>query len=228
MTIYIYSQKEAIRKYVHRYLSSDLESTEVDIVVRDSLSELVRLHMREVAVNQVEKALLWDDLIEQAVSLARTELSNIGGSRSSSRLRTLNSCLPPIKKELESIAKEIAKLQNARVRVNDPFDEKPQLAVDSVDASQVALLGSPDNIRGFFIPLPNSTDAAGLDLEAVHSFATVRGEWFPFEIEIWETTVVLDDDGSLYVSTENLPSNLVKTSYESIQRIAEAIYVTPE
>ena len=45
-----------------------------------------------------------------------------------------------------------------------------------------------------------------------------------FQIKYSEFTFVLDDDGTIYISTENFPSNLFERAYKILYELASQIY----
>jgi hypothetical protein len=66
-----------------------------------------------------------------------------------------------------------------------------------------------------------------LDLDAIESPYQLEGEWFPFEITVRELQVVLDDDGSLVLSTRNFPEFLLLEAKTTVITLAERLYTIP-
>jgi hypothetical protein len=52
----------------------------------------------------------------------------------------------------------------------------------------------------------------------------IEGEWFPYEVHADEFVFVIDDDGSIFVSTANLPGELREKASRMIRQIADALY----
>nr|WP_290222516.1 hypothetical protein [Trichocoleus desertorum] len=65
-----------------------------------------------------------------------------------------------------------------------------------------------------------------LNLEEVKRSYEVEGEWFPFQIAVEEFEFVVDDDGTVFISTENFPEKLVMEAREMLVGLAKRLYVT--
>ena len=64
-----------------------------------------------------------------------------------------------------------------------------------------------------------------IDLNRIKGRFEVKGDWFPFEIKIGEFVFALDDDGSIFTSTENFPEPVFKDAYEHLHKIAHTTYI---
>ena len=53
---------------------------------------------------------------------------------------------------------------------------------------------------------------------------SVEGDWFPFQIKRDDFTFILDDDGSLFVSTKYLSETIMKNLKQILGDIAAKLY----
>lgn len=82
-------------------------------------------------------------------------------------------------------------------------EKSPITAIDARSPYELFRLGFVDSIEGLLaIPTP---DVATLDIDRIREEFRTNGDWFPFEVAVDDLVFVLDDDGSLYISTENFP-----------------------
>ena len=79
------------------------------------------------------------------------------------------------------------------------------------------------SIVGFLISIPRS-ESFEMEIERIKSNYKMTGDWFPFEIKIDHSTFILDDDGTIFVSIDNLPEDLIKRSRELLENLANKIY----
>ncbi len=68
----------------------------------------------------------------------------------------------------------------------------------------------------------NNSEGYNINLENLEY--RVEGEWFPFEVMIEDFVFTIDDDGTIFVSVENLPQRLVLKAKEMLQVIANQLY----
>jgi len=101
---------------------------------------------------------------------------------------------------------------------------RAERSTESRRAFEVRQIGLAESVEGL-LALPASE---------VHEISTERleydlgcqvvGDWFPFEVPYEDLVLVIDDDGSVYVSVENLPPRLVEQARKLIEKIAGLLY----
>ena len=131
------------------------------------------------------------------------------------------------KESLKPVAKEISSLRD---RLSISRKEKRiggKEMVSSVEPDyqitfDIVEIGLKESIDGLFsIPLIESFE---LDIERTKQNLSLDGDWFPFEIEIDYCTFILDDDGTIFVSVENFPGDLINRSKILLRNLANKIY----
>ena len=69
-----------------------------------------------------------------------------------------------------------------------------------------------------------SATTVEIDLERVVQMYSAEGAWYPYQIASGNFTIILDDDGSLFVSTRHLSDALMKDAKELLNTIAAELY----
>jgi hypothetical protein len=94
--------------------------------------------------------------------------------------------------------------------------------VEGVQSYQIKELGLKGSIEGLLIyPL---ADIVEIDLDKLRQAYMVEGEWFPFQITSHNFTFVIDDDGSIFTSTENFSEGMMSDAKEILKQIADDLY----
>src|SRR5262249_5476701 len=63
-----------------------------------------------------------------------------------------------------------------------------------------------------------------IDLDSLPEGCTVRGDWYPYEVQYEDILFVLDDDGIIFVSVENFPERQIARVREHLHQLARRIY----
>jgi hypothetical protein len=63
-----------------------------------------------------------------------------------------------------------------------------------------------------------------INLEGLPEGGTVRGDWYPYEVQYEDILFIVDDDGSIFVTVENFPERLVVRVREQLHELARRIY----
>jgi len=187
------------------------------------LTEQVRERMRTMAQNGVW-GLTSRQLLQTAFDEVMSELSQALATRDLELELALYG--KKIKAELKNTAKEIHKLsqQLSRSRLDKRLGEKEALRVDSGESVVVQELGLRDFIHGLLVEAPEAMDE--INIEALHDMRgwNVEGGWFPYEVYSPSGAVfVIDDDGSIFVSTEGLHGELLADLHGQIRLVAESL-----
>ncbi|MGB3208423.1 MAG: hypothetical protein WBB28_25845 [Crinalium sp.] len=185
-----------------------------------TLSELVKYYMREMAQDnflnvETNSLSLLNLAIQQAKDIINEQIKI-------NNLVDLDKYFKEIREDLKFPAKEIYKLktqlyeskQSHKIGESKPVDLGNNLSF------KIKELGLKNFIEALIL-IPTNEYQINLD----NTDYLIVGEWFPFEICTEEFVYVVDDDGSLYVSVEKLPQDLIKKAKEIMIEIAEQIYV---
>ena len=70
-----------------------------------------------------------------------------------------------------------------------------------------------------------TVDSFEINLDGLPEGCTVQGDWYPYEVQFEDILFVLDDDGSICVSVENLPERLVGASANNYTKSPEGYTV---
>ena len=63
-----------------------------------------------------------------------------------------------------------------------------------------------------------------MDLDALSARFPLEGEWFPYEVTVEDMVFVVDDDGTVFVSTENFPREVRERARAMLEEIAALLY----
>lgn len=133
-----------------------------------------------------------------------------------------------VKRRLKYPAREISQLsgQLRQARQTERLGSRQErVSLDQI-LFEVREIGLRNAIEGVIVtPL---VEECGLDLERLEQQQyVVEGEWFPFQLEFQEWRIVLDDDATLTLSTENLPASLALEARAVVTELAEQLYISP-
>jgi hypothetical protein len=85
-------------------------------------------------------------------------------------------------------------------------------------------LGLKEAIQGILVEPTEQVEEIDIDSIREHGRWRVQGEWFPYAVYANEFVFVIDDDGSVFVSTINLPVELRDKANSIIRQIADLLY----
>lgn len=130
---------------------------------------------------------------------------------------------------LKGVAKEIhrlsGKLRESKTAKRVYDRERSARADEEVVGTplfEIRELGLLDSIEGL-LAIPSAVSGT-IDIDAIREGFQVTGDWFPYEVGVGELVYVVDDDGSVLVSTENFPKELVERARQTLEDIATHLY----
>lgn len=212
-----FSQENVILAYLQNYLGSDIKGDEqLSPIVRDSLCDMVRIAMREIAANEASKYSSAVDLVSQALTATLVHLNE---STEGNVERIVDAYVTDVQESIKSAAIEISNLQLKDSEYQNVNADRRQFQLDSVDEFDVHTVGSGNDVKWLLAFPKLSKEAIEINMDALRSATEVKGNWFPFEIRIADMNFVLDDDGSIHVCVDNMPSSMLESSYQGIGSI---------
>lgn len=225
MNLAIYSQEQVISDFVQTHLMPETNTSKLSsLILRDSLSDFVRLLMRQAARSTTGMDFQGAALLETSIEKALAHLSQSIGT---DNIHVLGHYFPLIRERLKYTAQEMAKLRTEHQKLSENFATKTESRseVPSSTTFSMTTLRSVDEAQGFWaLPVP-SDQIIQLDLNYLQSIGQVKGDWFPFEVSVDELNFVIDDDGSVYIPTGHLPEQLVEAQYQKITRVLTGAYI---
>ncbi len=192
--------------------------------IRFGVTELARIYMREVARRETNEHYYYHDqygLLNEALS--RTEQA-IQEALVPHRIQFDISELAGLEDELVYPAKELAELGEklSQAKRVDRIGSKRRLSPTGSIPFEIIEIGLTGFIEGLLIrPLVNTVE---LNLEEIGAPYTVEGEWFPFQVQVEDFTFVIDDDGTIFISTQNFPPGLFERVREMLWELARRVY----
>ena len=225
MTPQIVSQKAFITQYLAAYLQEQDPSTlQADSIVGDSLTELIRLQMREIASDSSNHWFWGNSILEKAVQQTLLDVESHFPDVSRANL---DQHLERARETLKFVAKEITdlqeKLQSARER--EQILDRRRFTDDVEVPFEIISVGTRQSLEGLIVT-PIGEQECYLRLENPDNSWRISGEWFPFELAIGELTFIVDDEGTIFISTDNLPKTLISQIRETLYQIAQRLYTT--
>ena len=186
------------------------------------LTELVRIYMRDIAQDSNKYIQSDKILIDEAYNKATSEIHKRTGVDFKDK-KAVN-LYENINKKLKYTAKEITSLKEnlETSKQVERIGKRQRLLGPESSPYEIIELGLKDRIEGLLaVPLVKDFD---IDFDRANDRFEIKGDWFPFEIKISEFVFALDDDGSIFTSTENFPEPVFKDAYEQLHEIAQTIY----
>ena len=249
MNIIIDSQEKFIRKHIISEFKNDpeIDPESYSNIINYSIDELIK-------INIIKTARKSDDVFPEKDSFSESTQLTESSTLQESKIHNLHSkdILNESIQLTESSILQESEIHNLHSNVKKYFDNaqtkygplsneisklKQQLFTSKEGKRigetfslktinqfpyEVGEIGLKDSIEGLILtPL---LDSFQIDMGKVHHNYIVVGEWFPFEIKIDYLTFVLDDDGTIYVSTENYPLELMEKSKTTLKELASEIY----
>ncbi|MBD2054647.1 hypothetical protein H6F88_01145 [Oculatella sp. FACHB-28] len=188
-----------------------------------SLVELVREQMR--SLSRESEGDQEANLLETAIAIVQKGVQ--GRLQEDSVQFNFDSYLASVRRTLKFPAREIAELGERlkQSREMQRLGERRRLISQSQVPFEVTEVGLRGAIEGLFaFPL---TEVCVVDVGQVQPPYQVKGEWFPFLVTAESLEFVVDDDGSIFVATENLPERLIELAGEGLMELANQLYGHP-
>ncbi len=169
----------------------------------------------------------WQDLLRSAID---NTLEGVQAATGGQRMRfDLEPYLREASTSLQSVAKEICRLSGKlrESRTAKRVYDKARLTEETGEAEddlsfEIRELGLLDSIEGLLaIPVD---DSGTINIDAIKEDYEVMGDWFPYEVIFGESVYVVDDDGTVFVSTENFPREYLERVRETLAGIASRLY----
>ena len=225
MTPQIVSQKAFITQYLAAYLQEQDPATfQTNSIVGDSLTELIRLQMREIAANTSNEWFWGNSILEKAL---RQTLLDVESYFPDVSRANLDPHLERARETLKFVAKEITDLQEKlrSAREREEILDRRRFVEDVEVPFEMISVGTRQSLEGLMV-MPIGEQDCYLRLENLDNSWRISGEWFPFELAIGELTFIVDDEGTIFISTENLPQTLISQIREMLYQIAQRLYTT--
>lgn len=223
MRFKLLSQEEFILQNVVDLIQSSVErgSQTYSSAVEFGLTELVKEQMRRIAQENNTQRL------GDALTLATLDVQKkVEGRLADLNIRfALRPHLSEIETALKYPGKEVAHLKGklAQARRTNRIGERRRIAEAAQAPFEITEVGLQNSIEALIAsPLGQVYE---LNLEEVRRSYEVEGEWFPFQVTVEELEFVIDDDGTVFISTENFPEKLVIEAKEMLVGLAKRLYL---
>ena len=220
----VLSQEELLIKYLIEQINKEenLEKDRYSNNIDFGLSELVRFYIRKIAQDTKYVYEQEVNLLSQAMRMTEYKLKEKLGNTSKFNF---NKYFRNIEPKLRYVAQEVKELRlnlirsqrEQRVAIRHRLSESSRIPIE---ITELGLSGFIDGLldKAFL----NNSEGYNINLENLE--CPVEGEWFPFEVMIEDFVFTIDDDGTIFVSVENLPQRLVLRAKEMLQVIANHLY----
>jgi hypothetical protein len=208
---------EIIKNLKKRQEEKSIYSSAIEFAI----SELVRGELRIIA-RESEWVVEKENLLHKALKLTKQKV-----------LEKLEKCgisfditnyFENVEKSLEYPAREVSELRKQLMRSKEleRFGKKTSSSSETGVSFEITELGLRDSIEGLLAcPLAETYE---IDPEKIKESYEVEGDWFPFHVNIDDFTFIVDDDGTIFVSTENFPKDLISRANEILRRLANQLY----
>ena len=222
MKIQIQSQEKFIQGHI---ISETIERVSKDYsnIINYSIDELTKLNMRKIA-EEGDYSWRSTDILSESISLTKSSLDN--ESKKYNIDPDFSDYFKETPEDLEFVAKEISSLRDKLFtsRKEERIGSKEEVSTtDHQFTFDVIEVGLKESIEGL-VSIPR-IESFEMDIERIKNNYNMIDDWFPFEIQIDYFTFILDDDGTIFVSTDNLPEDLIKISRVFLEDLANKIYV---
>ncbi len=198
------------------------DSKTYSISLEFALTELVREEMRRMAQQELPRGAA-KELLRAALSRVTTRVEK---TLETEQVRfDLSKYERRVREKLAFPAKEIRNLgeELSKSRSESRLGAKEELISDRGRRFVVHELGLREAIQGLLVEATDQVQEIDVDLLPGQRWQ-IEGEWFPYEVHADEFVFVIDDDGSIFVSTANLPGELREKASRMIRQIADALY----
>jgi hypothetical protein len=199
------------------------ETRSYNSAVGCGVDELVKQNMRQLSQGRVEVR-GGDDLLDAALRHTTDQLQNALDSHRvtfdlAPYLEHANESLGAVAKELSDLSNKLIESKSQK-RVGEKI---PIAGADDHGLYEVLELGLLESIEGLLVT--PTVRVATLNVDSIRQAFPTKGEWFPFEVTVDDFIFVIDDDGALFISTENFPSEVLDRARNVLHRLAETLFV---
>ena len=186
------------------------------------LTELVCNTMRSMAQENIQRKSHHVRLLQEAIHATDAQIKKQLGSNR--RNIHLDKYFENIRKNLKFTSQEMEGLttrvieSRERSRIGERYQRQSETGIlfEFID------IGLHDMLEGILTRPINKS--IGINIKNARTKYDVEGNWFPFRITAQRFTFVVDDDGTIFVSTDNLPLDLVHEARECLHRLASDLY----
>lgn len=202
------------------------DSKPYSTAIEFGLTELARVNMRRI-VQEQGRTYQAKEILDLALRLTKKQLIDRLQQQTDLQFDSqfdFDKYLKNVQENLKFPAKEVAELSGKLVQSKrtERVSEKVRICNTASMPLEITEVGLRDSVEGLLVtPL---LENFVIELDRIKSFCEIEGDWFPFKIALEEFVFILDDDGTLFLFTENLPSKMVSKAKESIQILADQLY----
>jgi len=220
----VLSQEELLIKYLIEQINKEenLEKDGYSNNIDFGLSELVRFYIRKIAQDTEYIYEQEVNLLSQSMRMTEYKLKEKLGN---TRRFNFNKYFRNIEPKLRYVAQEVKELRLNLIR--SQREERVAIRRRVSESSRIPIEITELGLSGFIDGLLAKAflnDSEGYNINLENLGYPVEGEWFAFEVMIEDSVFTIDDDGTIFVSVENLPQRLVLRAKEMLQVIANQLY----
>ena len=223
MTTRIESHGKFIREHIITEIENgdNCDSEEYNNIIDYSIDELMKINIRKTA-RENNVPFPKKDILNEAIEMTKSSL--LEECRVHNLTFEINQYFDDKKTKFGPLANEISKLKQELLssKEGSRIGNTLTLKTDDQFSYEIVEIGLKESVDGLILtPVSEEFQVAMVKL---HHDYDVIGEWFPFEIRIDYLTFILDDDGTMFVSTENYPQNLLEEAKNILEKVASDIY----
>jgi len=177
---------------------------EFDSTIDFAITELTKIHLRNQAQFYDRRFQEGKDVFERAINeVAESIQERIPQFKLNKRYRMSL-------QELRYPASEIFELTSElwESKETNRIGSRISLPPEGNNSYEIIEVGLTGYIEGLLARPVIGSAILDLDKLRAQNFS-IKGDWFPFEVSIDELIFTIDDDGTIFVSTENFPERLM-------------------
>lgn len=224
MKLEVVSEKRCILKNMAGFLQGRRQEDETpkrfSSILKYLSDELIKVNMRKIAQrrgNTFSESQIVDEAIAQTEREVRSHFQGNASFDMKRYTRGARDDLKPLARELFELKGELAAARKTE-RIGDRAIVAGQMKVPF----EIIEIGLRGLIEGM-LAMPQ-VDEFTLSTDHLEHFMRAEDPRFPIEIQIQDFTYVIDDDGSIYVDTENLPEKLVNHARVTLVELCKKVY----
>lgn len=226
MRLIVRSQHEFILNKLIETIRSIKEKSETLIDYNGSIefmiTEIISDKMRKIA-SENEKINNSGELLARAIEFVNEILLKEFNKNNISF--EIEDYFSMIRQKLDFPAREVFDLREnlARSKEINRVGEKTLSHTNFNVPFEIIELGLRDSIDGLLVnPLIKSYE---IDIDKIKEKYETNGDWFPYEVNIEDSVYVIDDDGTIFTSTENYPKRIILQMKYIMEKLANELYI---
>lgn len=220
MKLVVNSDQEFVLNTVVQMLKEkyDYSIDQFDSTIDFAITELAKIQLRTLAQSGDINLHEGKDVLENAIDDVSEKIQQ--------RIPQfkLNKKYRKSLQELKYSVFEIVELTSelSQSKENKRIGNRVSLPSTVNNSYEIVEIGLAGHIEGLLArPL---TETFVLDLDNLKSkYFTINGEWFPYEVSRNEFVFTVDDDGSVYISTENFPESLMSEAKSQLEGLVTSL-----